>query len=74
MLAKCFPPWTVTHSAWTATPRPKVSGISADVMLFSQQGVRLVHRYYVFDDNVTHPSFLGIIHAESYHMHEPGLW
>ena len=39
--------------------RPNESGIATDVMLFSQQGARLVHQCCVFGDNVTHPSLRG---------------
>ena len=51
MLGKCFLPWTVTRSAWVSAVGPRVSGIATDVMLFSQHGARLVHRYHVFADN-----------------------
>ena len=57
MLGKCFPPWTVTHSAWASVSR--VSGIATDVMLFSQHGARLIHRYRVFADSVPQQSLRG---------------
>ena len=45
-----FPPWSVTQTAWNAALKPKVSGVATDVMLFSQHGARLVHRYRVYRD------------------------
>ena len=37
-LGKWFPPWTVTRIAWSAALKSNVSGISTDVVLFSEQG------------------------------------
>ena len=58
MLGKCFPPWTVTRSAWAVAQERGVSGI--DVMLFSQHGTRLVHWYRVFTDNMQHQLLWGL--------------
>ena len=55
-LGKCFPPWTVTRSAWASALRARVSRIATDVMLFSQHGARLIQRYHVFADSVPHQS------------------
>ena len=54
-----FPPWTVTRSGWAAALGANVPGIATDVMLFSQHGARLVHRYRVFADNQLHQSLRG---------------
>ena len=59
-LGKCFPPWTVTRSAWAAVLGARVSGIATDVMLFSQHGARLVHRYRVLADSVPYQSLRGL--------------
>ena len=37
-LGKCFPPWTVTHAAWTTALGPKVFGMATDMMIFRQHG------------------------------------
>ena len=37
-IGKCFPPWTVTRTAWNATLKQTVSDIATDIMLFSQHG------------------------------------
>ena len=58
-MGKCFPPWTVTHAAWTAALGPKVSGIATDLMLFRQHGAQLVHRYRVYAYNLPHQSLRG---------------
>ena len=39
--------------------KSKVSGISTDVVLFSEYGTQLVHHYWVFGDCVTHASLRG---------------
>ena len=58
-LGKCFPPWTVARKAWNAALKPSVSGIAMDIMLFSQYGIRLVHRYRVYGGYVLHHSLRG---------------
>ena len=71
MLGKCFPPWTVTRSAWAVAQERGVSGI--DVMLFSQHGTRLVHWYRVFTDNKQHQLLWFFFHDKAYCLHPPGL-
>ena len=58
-LGTYFPPWTVTRSAWAIALGARVSGIATDVMLFSQHGARLVHRYHVFASSMSHQSLRG---------------
>ena len=58
-LAKWFPPWTVKRAAWHTALKPKVSGVSTDVALFSEQGAQLVHHYRMFGDCATHASLWG---------------
>ena len=45
---KWFLPWTVRREAWTDALKPCNSGISTDVLLFSELGHALVHHYRVF--------------------------
>ena len=47
-LARFFPPWTVRREIWTDAFKPCNSGISTDVLLFSELGHALVHHYWVF--------------------------
>ena len=47
-LGKWFPPWTVTQAALNTVVKSNVSGISTDVVLFSEHGAQLVHHYRVF--------------------------
>ena len=63
-LVKCFLPWTVTGSAWAAALGAKMSGMTTDVMLFSQHSAQFVHRYRVFTDNLLHQSLHGYFMAK----------
>ena len=56
-IGKCFPSGTVM--AWNAALKPTVSGIATDIMLFTQHGARLVHRYRVYGGYVPHHSPRG---------------
>ena len=58
-LGKRFPPWTVTRAAWNTVVKSNVSGISTDVVIFSEHGAHLVHHYRVFGDCVAHASLRG---------------
>ena len=40
-----LPPWTVTRQVWTDSLTPRHSGISTDVLLFSDIGLSLIHHY-----------------------------
>ena len=46
-LQKLFPPWTVTREQYAESLSPQRSGISNDVLLFSEVGLTLVHHYRV---------------------------
>ena len=37
-LGKWFPPWTVSRETWREALKPNVSGISTDIILFSEHG------------------------------------
>ena len=46
-LHKLFPPWTVTREQYAESLSAQRSGISNDVLLFSEVGLTLVHHYRV---------------------------
>ena len=55
-MGQWFPPWTVRLEAWTDALKPCNSGISTDVLLFSELGHALVHHYRVFQRGTAHVS------------------
>ena len=52
---------------------PSVSGIETDIMLFSQYGVILVHRYRVYGGHIATPLCSRNLHAQAVRLHTPGL-
>ena len=56
-LEKYLPPWTVTRQVWTDSLTPRHSGISTDVLLFSDIGLSLVHHYRVHKRGLPHIAF-----------------
>ena len=58
-LGKWFPPWTVTYQTWKDALNPRISGVSTDVLLFSECGHALVHYYRVFTKGISHVSLRG---------------
>ena len=56
-LEKYFPPWTVTRQVCTDSLMPRHSGISTDVLLFSDIGLSLVHHYRVHKRGLPHIAF-----------------
>ena len=58
-LQKLFPPWTVTREQYAESLSPKRSGISNDVLLFSEVGLTLVHHYRVHSAGQPHAMFRG---------------
>ena len=56
-LETLFPPWTVTHQVYTDSLTPRHSGISNDVLLFSDIGLSLVHHYRVHKRGLPHVAF-----------------
>ena len=56
-LEKFLPPWTVTRQVWTGSLTPRHSGISTDVLLFSDIGLSLVHHYRVHKRGLQHIAF-----------------
>ena len=56
-LDRFFPPWTVWRQIWADALRPCHSGISTDVLLFSEIHFSLVHHYRVFRRGLPHFAF-----------------
>ena len=53
-LDRFIPPWTVQRQIWADALRPCHSGISTDVLLFSEIHLSLVHHYRVFRRGLSH--------------------
>ena len=56
-LEMLFPPWTVTRHVYTDSLTSRHSGISNDVLLFSDIGLSLVHHYRVHKRGLPHVAF-----------------
>ena len=57
-LEMLFPPWTVTRQLYESLSA-KYSGISDDVLLFSELGLSLVHHYRMYRSGRPHAMFRG---------------
>ena len=53
-LEKLIPPWTVTRKVYTESLTSRHSGISNDILLFSDIGLSLAHHYRVHKKGVPH--------------------
>ena len=58
-LEMLFPPWTVTRQVCAESLTAQHSGISNDVLLFSEVGLSLVHHYRVYRKGLPHAAFRG---------------
>ena len=58
-LEMLFPPWTVTRQLYEESLSAKHSGISNDVLLFSELGLSLVHHYRIHRSGRPHIMFRG---------------
>ena len=58
-LQKLFPPWTVTREQYAESLSAQRSGISNDILLFSEVGLTLVHHYRVHSVGRPHAMFQG---------------
>ena len=58
-LEMLFPPWTVTCQVYAESVTSRHSGISNDVLLFSEVGSSLVHHYRVHKRGLQHAAFRG---------------
>ena len=56
-LDRFFPPWTVRRQIWVDALKPCHSGVSTDVLLFSEINLSLVHHYQVFRRGLPHYTF-----------------
>ena len=56
-LETLFPPWTVTRQVYTQLLTSRHSGISNDVLLFSDIGLSLIHHYRVHKRGLPHVGF-----------------
>ena len=56
-LEMLFPPWTVTRQVHTESLTSRHSGISNDVLLFSNIGLSLIHHYRVHKRGLPHVTF-----------------
>ena len=56
-LDRFFPPWTVWRQIWVGALKPCHSGVSTDVLLFSEIHLSLVHHYQVFRRGLPHYAF-----------------
>ena len=56
-LDKLIPPWTVTRKVYTESLTSRHSGISNDILLFSDIGLSLAHHYRVHKKGVPHVAF-----------------
>ena len=54
-----FPPWTVTRQLYAESLTAQHSGISNDVLLFSEVGLSLVHHYRMHIIGRPHAAFRG---------------
>ena len=56
-LDRFFPPWTVRRQILADALKPCHSGVSTDVLLFSEAQLALVHHYRVFRRGLPHQAF-----------------
>ena len=74
-LGKWFPPWTVTRQTWSDALNPRISGVSTDVLHFSECGNVIVHHYHVFTKGISHVSLRGsYLEISGRSLRSPRLW
>ena len=56
-IEKYAPPWTVRRALWTDSLRVEHSGISTDILLFSELGLSLTQHYRVYKGGLPHAVF-----------------
>ena len=56
-IEKYAPPWTVRRELWTDSLRVEHSGISTDILLFSELGLSLTQHYRVYRSGLPHAVF-----------------
>ena len=58
-IEKYAPPWTVRRQLWTDSLRVEHSGISTDILLFSELGLSLTQHYQVYRGGLPHAETTG---------------
>ena len=58
-IERFVPPWTVRRELWTESLRQEHSGISTNIMLFSDLSLSLTHHYRVYRGGLPHAAFRG---------------
>ena len=56
-MEKFIPPWTVRRQMWLDSLKAGYSGISTDIMLFSDLGLSLTHHYRIHRHGLPHIAF-----------------
>ena len=60
-IEKYAPPWTVRRQLWTHSLRAEHSGISTDILLFSEVGLSLTQHYRVYRGGLPHAVFRTLV-------------
>ena len=60
-LEQFVPPWTVRHQVWLDSLKSGHSGISSDILLFSDINLSLVHHYRIHRRGLPHIAFPKIL-------------
>ena len=58
-LEQFFPPWTVRRQVWSDSLKQQHSGISTDILLFSDINLSLIHHYRIHKHGLSHVAFRG---------------
>ena len=56
-LEQFLPPWTVRRQVWSDSLKQQHSGISTDILLFSDINLSLVHHYWIHKRGLPHVAF-----------------
>ena len=56
-LEQFFPPWTVRRQVWSDSLKQQHSGISTDMLLFSDISLSLIHHYRIHKGGLPHVAF-----------------
>ena len=56
-LDQFFPPWTVRRQVWSDSLKQQHSGISTDILLFSDINLSLIHHYRIHKRGLLHVAF-----------------
>ena len=56
-LEQFFPPWTVRRQVWSDSLKQQHSGVSTDILLFSDVNLSLIHHYRIHKRGLPHVTF-----------------